>query len=139
MSVGTLHTLPTAVVPHPSGFGVRPWWLDDPTLTVARVQSSAGGAATCTLTAPGTGYRRRVVRVDGGYDADPTGGRLTVTSDPAGTPAVLYSVPVTKSGPAPLPDLLLAGAENKAVSVALAAGGGSILADVVVWSVTEAV
>lgn len=92
--------------------------------------SATNAIASVTIPAPGAGLRIIVDHVIASYGARPTGGTLTIGS--------LAAIPLTEAGPAPIPQLRLAGGTNAAVTISLSAGGAGVTGVVVVGYRTEA-
>lgn len=81
---------------------------------------AAATAAVVTLAA--IEFKRRVVaRIVWSYSAAPTGGKLTITGE-----GTTFEFDITAAGPGSLP-LCYVGAENTAVVVTLASGGGTVV------------
>lgn len=100
--------------------------LPSAAVAIAGVTGSAGGAATLGLAAPGAGYAWTVGMVRWSYDAEPTGGGITISD---GTTAESY--PITAAGPGFLPfDPPAQFKDNGAVTITLAAPGGSVVGKV---------
>mgnify|MGYP001603033601 CR=1 FL=1 len=89
----------------------------------------ADTAAVITLTAA-SGKRHVVDKIFGSYSAAPTGGLLTISLTVLGT-AVSFLVTITAAGPFdfdfPVP---LQGDDNTAITITLAAGGGTVVGKV---------
>lgn len=93
-------------------------------VTLTNCTISAAGAAVTLSFATVTDSAYVVGKIEGGYDAAPTGGSVKVT-DYAGN--VYFSQPLTSAGPAPfnLNDLLLP--VSTGMKIVLAGGGGAVL------------
>ena len=83
--------------------------------------AAADTAVTITLAA-GTLKEHRVHGIIWSYDADPTGGALTIADDVGNN----MSVDITTGGPGFLP-LPVLSTEGDAVTITLAAGGGTVV------------
>jgi hypothetical protein len=83
--------------------------------------SGANGPATVTVAAQGAGRHAMFMWVHWSYTAQPTNGRLTITDG-----VTNYRVDITDGGPGFLPFDGVRWAENRAVTVTLAAGGAGV-------------
>jgi hypothetical protein len=94
-----------------------------PTAAGHAAKSGAGAAVSITLAAA-AGVKHKVGSVVVGYDAaPPAGANLLITDDGA----VVFQVPITAAGPAPIPVHLESAVANKVMVLTLSAGGGAIV------------
>lgn len=93
-------------------------------LLTARHAPAANTAAIITIAAV-AGMKIQLHKVFSSYDTDPTAGSLLIES-PAST--AKFKVFIVKAGPVPLTFSPRTFAENTAVVITLAAGGGTSLA-----------
>jgi hypothetical protein len=95
---------------------------------------AANTAAVVTKAAAGAGVANVVAGVYWSYDAEPTGGSLTITSGGV----TVFQLSITAAGPGFLPFTPpLKGGANEAVVATLAAGGESVTGKVNLHTWTE--
>ena len=94
-------------------------------LNAADHQPSSNTEAVATISAI-TGVQIEGIMIHFSYDLDPTGGKVQLVEDKAGTPIILSELTVTNKGPGFLPCEGFVSSPGKSLSAVLAAGGSGV-------------